>query len=65
MGELTGPLGGDLTAAGDAILKNDLRGWHRLMGQLVPTLKYVVPKPAKKKRKTKKKKKKGPAGGLY
>ena len=65
MGELTGPLGGDLTAAGDAILKNDLRGWHRLMGQLVPTLKYIVPKPAKKKRKTKKKKKKGPAGGLY
>ena len=65
MGELTGPLGGDLTAAGDAILKNDLRGWHRLMGQLVPTLKHVVPKPAKKKRKTKKKKKKGPAGGLY
>jgi hypothetical protein len=61
MSELTGPLGGDLTALGDTLLKNDASAWHRFMSQLVPTLKNVVPKPESKK----KRKKKGVAGGLY
>ena len=61
MSELTGPLGGDATALGDTLLKNDAAAWHRFMSQLVPTLKHVVPKPESKK----KRKKKGAAGGLY
>ena len=56
-GELLGPLGGDVFAFGDTLLKNTDDAWWRLVRQLVPTSKALLPKPKKKSKKTRKSRK--------
>ena len=54
MNEVLGPLGGDLTALGDALISGKKNAWERLFGQVVPSAKPLM------RGKTKKKKRVGP-----
>ena len=42
MGELTGPLGGDVTAFGDAMLSDKNNAWGRFVGQMIPLSKGIM-----------------------
>ena len=42
MNELLGPLGGDLTAFGDALISGKNNSWNRLLGQAAPSLKPLL-----------------------
>ena len=52
MNELLGPLGGDLSALGDALLSNKSDAWTRLAGQMVPSTKPLIKKKARVKRRS-------------
>ena len=54
MNEVLGPLGGDLTALGDALISGKKNAWERLFGQVVPSAKPLM------RGKTRKKKRVGP-----
>ena len=42
MGELLGPLGGDATAFGDALLSDKDDAWGRFVGQMLPLSKPLM-----------------------
>ena len=51
MGELVGPLGGDITALGDALLSDKDDAWKRVMRQWVPlTKRFMDTKQSKRKK---------------
>jgi hypothetical protein len=50
MNEVLGPLGGDLTALGDALISGKNNAWERLFGQVVPVAKPLMRGKKKKKR---------------
>ena len=61
--ELTGPLGSDMAGTLDFLMsKKGEKDLRKLLGQIAPTSRQILPKQKKTK---KKRKKKGPAGGLY
>ena len=49
MNEILGPIGGTLTDVGDTILSDKEGKWTRLVGQLVPTAKPLLPDTKKRK----------------
>jgi hypothetical protein len=49
MNEVLGPLGGDLTALGDALISGKNNAWERLLGQVVPSAKPLLKGTKKKK----------------
>ena len=53
MNELLGPLGGDLSALGDALLSDKSDAWTRLASQMVPSAKPLIKKKARVKRRSK------------
>ena len=62
MNELLGPLGGDLTAFGDALISGKNNSWQRLLGQAVPSAKPLL---SKKQRDLKRKRSMSGQGLLY
>jgi hypothetical protein len=50
--EILGPLGGDLTALGDALISGKNNAWERLFGQMLPSAKPLMKGKKKKKRVT-------------
>ena len=50
MNELLGPLGGDLTSLGDALISGKNNSWDRLLGQAVPSVKPLLKKKRTKRR---------------
>ena len=50
MNEILGPIGGTLTDVGDTILSDKEGKWTRLVGQLVPTAKPLLPDTKKRKK---------------
>ena len=61
--ELTGPLGSDMAGTLDFLMsKKGEKDLRKLLGQIAPTSRQILPKQKKTK---KKRKKKGAAGGLY
>ena len=52
MNELLGPLGGDLTALGDALISGKNNSWDRLLGQAMPSAKPLLKKKKRVRRRS-------------